>query len=102
MLHERRWPEAQEQLAQQVTRLAREVGAISRTVQRMSAETGREAGETAADFVGEALQQGEMLARELGKQAQHVGTAVRRDPVPAIVAVAGLVLLLSLAFGRKQ
>jgi uncharacterized membrane protein len=102
MLHERKWPEAQEQLAQQVARLAREVGAMSRTVQRTSAETGRDARETAADLLGEALQQGEILARELGKQARHVGTAVRRDPVPTIVAVVGLMLLLSLVLGRKQ
>ena len=102
MLHERNWPEAQEQLAQQVSRLAREVGAMSRTIQRMGAETGRDAGETAADLVGEALHQGEMLAREFGKQARHVGTAVRRDPVPVIVAVAGLVLLLNLVLDRKR
>lgn len=102
MLHERNWPKAQEQLAQQVSRLAREVGAMSRTVQRMSAETGREAGETASDLVGETLHQGEMLVRELGTQARHVGKAVRRDPLPTIVAVAGFLLLLSLALGRKQ
>lgn len=102
MLHERNWPEAQEQLAHQVSRLAREVGAMSRTVQKLSAETGREAGETAADLFGDALQQGEVLARKFRRQARHVGTAVRKDPVPTIVAVAGLALLLSLVLGRKQ
>lgn len=102
MLHDHKWPETQEQLTHQLSRLAREAEAMSRTVQRMSAETGRQAGNTAAEVVGEALHQGEMLARGAGKQARQVGMAIRKDPLPAVVAVAGLLLLLNLALGRKR
>jgi ElaB/YqjD/DUF883 family membrane-anchored ribosome-binding protein len=102
MLHEQKWPQTQEQLAQQVSRLAREVNAMSRTVQRMGAEIGAEAGGTASDLIGEALHHGEVLARDFRKQARHVSKAVRKDPLPAIVAVAGLALVLSLLLGRKE
>lgn len=102
MLHEHKWPQAQEQLAQQVSRLARDVSAMSRSVQRMGAEAGAEAGDTASHLFGEALHQGEVLARDISKQARHVTRAVRKDPVPTIIAVAGLALLLSLLLGRKR
>jgi methyl-accepting chemotaxis protein len=109
MLHERNWQNAQEQLGHQVSRLAREVGEISRTVERMSAGARREAGETAADLMGGALQQGELLAREVRRQAREVGKfgrevgrTVRKDPVPVIVGAAAVLLLLSLLFGRKR
>lgn len=102
MPHEQNWSQAQEQLSQQVSRLAREVNAMSRSVQRMSAEIGSEAGDTAAHLISGALHQGEVLARDIRKQARYVGSAVRKDPAPAIIAVAGLALLLTLLLGRKQ
>lgn len=102
MLHEQNWPQTQEQLTRQVSRLAREVSAMSRTMQRMGAEMGSEAGAATADLFGSTLHQGEVLARDLGKQAQRVGKAVRKDPLPAVVTLVGLALLLSLLFGRRR
>lgn len=50
----------------------------------------------AHDLADGAMHQGAVAARVLGKQAWKAGKAVGRDPVPAIVAVAGLACLLSL------
>lgn len=94
--------DAEEQLSQQVSRLGRDVAEISRAVQRFGADARHEAGTVAADLAGEAWHQGEIVARGLGRRARRAGKAVREDPVPAIVAVAGFMLLLNLLLGRKQ
>jgi hypothetical protein len=47
-------------------------------------------------FADEAWAQGRVAARVLGRQAWKAGKAVRRDPVPATMAVIGLACLLSL------
>ena len=94
--------DAEEQLSHQLSRLSRDVADISRAVQHFGTDARHEAGAAAADLLDGAWHQGEIVARRLGRQAQRAGKAVREDPVPAIVAVAGFVLLLNLLLGRKQ
>lgn len=102
-LLQRKWQdEAQDHLAHQLSGLSREVATIARAVQRFSAEAGHDAGHVAGNLVDEAWHQGERLAHGVRRQARHAGKAVREDPVPAIVAVAGLLLVLSLVLGRKH
>lgn len=93
---------SQRQLSRQVSSLARDAGHISDLLARFSADARRDAGHLAHDLADEAWQQGAVAAKALGQQALRVGKAVRRDPVPAVVAVAGLACLLSLilASGR--
>ena len=53
--------------------------------------------------IGEELwHQGEIVAKQLGRQARKAGKAIKNDPVPAVVAVAGFALFLNLLLGRKR
>lgn len=45
---------------------------------------------------------GEIVARQLGRTAKKAGRAVRDDPIPAVVAVAGFALFMNLVLGRKR
>jgi len=105
---------AQRRLDRQIAGLAREAGQISEALSRFSAQAQRDAGhyahdagryarEAAHDIADEAFQQGAIAARLVGKQAVRAGKAIGKDPVPAMVAVAGLACLLSLVLvsGRK-
>lgn len=101
-LLQREWSDGQDQLSHQLAGLRREVAAVSQAVQRFGTGAGRDAGNVASNLADEAWQQGERLARDIRRQARHAGKAVREDPVPAIVAVVGVLLALNLLFGRKQ
>jgi hypothetical protein len=82
-------------LAHQISSLRHEVAGVSRSVGRY--------GSHAAHDVGDQLwHQGEIAAKLLGRQAKKAGKAVREDPVPAVVAVAGFALFLNLVLGRKR
>jgi ElaB/YqjD/DUF883 family membrane-anchored ribosome-binding protein len=100
---EKSWQEhAEEKIARQLSHLREEVDALTHSLQRMSRHVGKDAGHAANDLLDQAWHQGEVVAQQLGKQAVRTGRAVRKDPVPIIVAVAGLALLASLLIGRRR
>jgi hypothetical protein len=101
---------AQHRLNRQIASLAREANQISdvlgqftRGARRDAAHYAHDAGHYAHDLTDEAWRQGAVAAKVLGKQALRAGKAVGRDPMPAVVAVAGLACVLSLvlASGRR-
>lgn len=80
-----------EDIARQISGLRHEMRGASRY------------GAHAAHDVGDQLWHGgEVMARQLGRTARKAGKAVRDDPVPAVVAVAGFALFLNLVLSRKQ
>ena len=76
--------------------LARDARHLSDTLARYTDSTRHDLGHVAHDLADEAWAQGRAAARVLGRQAWKAGKAVRRDPVPATMAVIGLACLLSL------
>jgi len=93
----------QRRLNRQVSSLARDAGHITDLLARFTANARREGGHLAHDangyahdFADEAWHQGATAAKVLGKQALRAGRAVGKDPVPAVVAVAGLACLMAL------
>ena len=93
---------AEDRMSRQISHLSHEIGAISHAVRKLGLESGQQAGHLAHDFADQAWHTGLIAAGQLGKQARRTGKAVREDPVPAIVAVVGFALLLSLVLGRKH
>ena len=87
---------AQDRFGKQFSSLARDVRHLSDALARYTDHTRQDIGNIAHDFADGALQQGAVAARVLGEQAWKAGKAVRKDPVPAVVAIAGLACLLSL------
>lgn len=88
--------DAQERFGRQFASLARDAGHLSNAMARYGNGARHDVSHLAHDFADDALHQGAAAARVLGKQAWKAGKAVRRDPVPATVAVIGLACLLSL------
>ena len=82
-------------LAHQISSLRREVAGVTRSVGRYGTHTAHDVGD-------QLWHQGEIAAKLLGRQAKKAGKAVRDDPVPAVVAVAGFALFLNLVLGRKR
>jgi hypothetical protein len=97
MARHRHWTDALdlEELSRQLSSLRHDVAGVSRAVSRYSAHT-------ASDFGDQLWHQGEVVARQLGRQAIKAGRAVKDDPVPAVVAVAGFALFMRLILGRKR
>ncbi len=87
---------AQDRFGRQFASLARDASHLSDALSRYTNSARHDAGHFAHDLADGALHQGAVAARLLGKQAWRAGKAVRRDPVPAVVAVAGMACLLSL------
>ena len=97
MARSRHWSDALdiEELSRQLSSLRHDIAGVSRSVSRYGSHTAHDVGD-------QLWHQGEVVARQLGKQARMAGKAVKEDPVPAIVAVAGFALLLNLVLGRKR
>ena len=94
----------QRRLNRQVSGLARDAGHITDLLARFTATARRDADLYAHDFADEAWHQGSVAAKVIGKQALRAGKAVGKDPVPAVIAVAGLACLMALvtAAGRSS
>ncbi|MDB5541929.1 MAG: hypothetical protein JWQ89_3656 [Devosia sp.] len=88
--------DAQDRFGRQFATLARDASHLSDALSRYTRDARHDVGHLAHDFADEALHQGAIAARMLGKQAWRAGNAVRKDPVPAVVALAGLACLISL------
>jgi len=93
----RNWTDALdiEQLSRQLAHLRHDIAGMSRSATRYGSHTAHDVGD-------QLWHQGEVVARQLGKQAKKAGKAVKEDPVPAIVAIAGFALFLNLVLGRKR
>lgn len=87
---------SQRRLNRQVSSLARDAGHITDLLGRFTDNARREAGHYTHDLADEAWQHGAAAAKVIGRQAWRAGKAVGKDPVPAVIAVAGLACLLSL------
>ena len=97
MARTRHWTDALdlEDITRQISHLRHDMAGVSRAVSRYGAHT--------ANDIGDQLwHQGEVVARQVGKQAVKAGKAVKDDPVPAVVAVAGFALFMRLILGRKR
>lgn len=88
---------SQDQLGRQIASLSRDAAHISDALRRFGSGAGRDASHFAHHLADGALHQGAYAAKLLGRQARKAGRAVGKDPVPAMVAVAGLACLLTLA-----
>ncbi len=86
----------QRRLNRQASGLAREAGHITELLSRFIANARREAGHYGHDLADEAWHHGAAAAKVIGKQALRAGRAVGKDPMPAVVAVAGLACLMVL------
>lgn len=93
----------QRRINRQVSSLSRDASHITDLLARFTANARREgshyahdAGNYAHDFADEAWHQGAVAAKVLGKQALRAGKAVGKDPVPAVIAIAGLACLMVL------
>ena len=96
------YDEAQSALSRRLSHLARDASGISRSLEKFGAGAGRDVSHFAHDATDAALHHGASAARVIGKQAWRAGKAVRRDPVPAVVAVAGLACILSLIMSSDK
>ena len=96
--------DAQDRFGRQFSSLARDAGHLSEALRRYSADARHEVGHLAHDVANEALHQGAIAARVLGKQAWKAGKAVRRDPAPTMAALVGVACLVSLvmASGNRR
>ncbi len=87
---------ASDRFGRQFASLARDASQLSDVLNRYTRGARHDLSHYAHDLADEAMRQGVATARVLGKQARRVGKAVRRDPVPTVVAIAGMACLLSL------
>lgn len=84
----------QHRMARHITALRHEVGQLGRAGSRF--------GHDASDFGDHLWSGGRAVAKVLRRQARDAGRAVKDDPVPAVVAVAGFALFMNLLFNRKK
>lgn len=88
--------DAQDRFGRQFASLARDASHLSNALARYSNGARHDVGHFAHDVADEALHQGAVAARVLGKQAWRAGKAVRRDPAPTMAALIGIACLVSL------
>ena len=93
---------ARDRFGRQVSNLSDEIGSISEAIQRLAHRAGRDAGHVARDVTGEALHQGAVAARRIGRTAGKATSAVRHDPLPALMVVVGVACLFSLLQDRRS
>jgi len=82
--------------------ITRQLASLRRDMTSMTHSATRHGSHAAHDMGDQLWHQGEVIARQIGRTAGKAGRAVKNDPVPAVVAVAGFALLLSLVLGRKR
>ena len=90
------YDDTQSTLSRRLGELARDAGHLSRSLEKYGDGARHDISRFAHDAADVALEQGAVAARALGKQAWRAGKAVRKDPVPTVVALAGLACLVSL------
>lgn len=88
--------DAQDRFGRRFASLARDASHLSEALGRYSNDARHDVGHIAHDLADEAMHQGAIAARILGKQAWRAGKAVRRDPAPTMAALIGIACLVSL------
>jgi hypothetical protein len=86
----------QRNLSRQISGLARDAGQITNQIARFTDHAKRDATQYAQHIADDAWEQGTAVAKVVGKQAAKAGKAFSRDPLPAVIAAAGLACLLAL------
>lgn len=92
----------QDRLGRQIASLSRDAAHLSDALARYTTSTGHDLGRMAHDFADEALHQGAAAAQLIGKEARKVGRAVRKDPLPAVMAVTAIACVLSLVLSAPS
>lgn len=93
---------AQHRLGRQLESLTKDVGHITESLRRVGLDSRSDFRHMAHDVADEAMHQGAEVARLVGQQAMHAGKAIRRDPMPTIMAVGALACLLSLMMSGSK
>jgi hypothetical protein len=88
-------------LGDQVAALGNELSDLANAVRKYATPRMHGAAEGAADYAAELGRQLEPVARDIAHRARRTAIAVRKDPAPAIVAIATLTLIAML-FTRRQ
>ncbi len=83
--------------------LAREVARhYADRAQRFAVQQARQFGRNAQPYIEAGLAEGAILAQQAARRAKRMGKAVRNDPLPVIVGVAGIALLANLLLRRRD
>jgi hypothetical protein len=90
------------QLRRQVSSLRRQIDGLSREASRTGRHAASDLGDSASELFDDAWEHGRDAAQQIARQAAHVGTAVRKDPVPTLVAVGTLALVASILLARSR
>lgn len=93
---------AQRRLGRQLETLTKDMGHITGSLKRFGVEAGTDFGQIAHDVAGEAMHQGGEVAKLVGQQALEAGKAIRRDPMPTIMAVTAMACLLRLVISSNR
>lgn len=97
MARHKHWTDALDidELGRQLSSLRHDMAGVSRAVSKYGSHTAHDVGD-------QLWHQGEIVAKQIGRQAKKAGRAVKEDPIPAMVAVAGFALFLSLVLSKKR
>ena len=87
-------------LSRQIAALRKEIASISDAVSDYSGPTFDDFQHNAAAIAKEVRQQGQVVARQVSRQATHASKAVQENPVPVLVALGTIALISALIFTR--
>jgi hypothetical protein len=88
-------------LAQQIAALRKQVDQISHSVHDYGDNSLDDMQHNAVALAREVRHQGQVVARQVGRQANVAGEAVRDNPVPVAIALGTIALLSALIFTRR-
>lgn len=91
-----------ENLGAQLAALRREIATISSAVEEYGGPAVHDMRHNAVELVDQVRHQGAAAARQIGKQANVAGHAVRENPIPVIVALGAIALISAVIFTRDQ
>jgi len=87
-------------LSRQIAALRKEISSISDAVSEYSGPTFDDFQHNAAAIAKEVRQQGQVVARQVSRQATYAGKAVQENPVPVLVALGTIALISAFIFTR--
>jgi hypothetical protein len=94
-------PRRRESLGDRLSSLTDDVAALARQIGRDNAPRIQEAAHAAGDMASDVLQHMAPIARDVAHRARQAGTMVRKDPLPAVVALGTLALIATLVMRRQ-
>ena len=87
-------------LSHQIAMLRKEIASITEAVNDYSGSTLEDVQHNAVVLAREMRKGGELVARQVGRNAGRAGKAVQENPVPVIVALGTIALISALIFRR--